>query len=49
MLTSETAKRLRSSMKSGNLDYCDVLREAGIHRTDALSNKRAIFSERELV
>ena len=34
MLTSVTDKRMYSS---GNLDYCDVLSEADMHRTNAKS------------
>ena len=47
MLTNETDMRMRSYM--GNLDYCDVLREAGIHRTNTVSNKLVILPKRELV
>ena len=31
MFTRATDKRIRSSMNIFNLDYCDILREAGIH------------------
>ena len=43
MLTSATDKNMHISIKLGNLDYAYVLSEAGIHRTKAVSNQRAIL------
>ena len=49
MLTSTINKRMRSFMKSGNLDYLasnDVLRAAGIHRSNAKSQTNGLLSHK---
>ena len=38
---------MHNSMKSDNVTACDVLSEAGIHKTNAKSQTNMIFWEKE--